>query len=247
MKKRTKRNIKMATKVFGRMVISGIMCAVITMSFSVLANGLLSEEVGYRIAQTDENGAGTIVEEVYYEEGQEPVADEDVKLEENQYLERISELSTGLSIAVNVVVLLCSLFLLGVFPYNLLWEMGSKDENKVRYGHSRFDRLRGLKIGAMACIPAASLYVFLVAGRIFALPSALLSIYRVVNIPYLSYINWVVGTELAAVTVWQFAALLVPLLFIPVVCWVSYLLGYRQFSIKEHLTYEKQTETDDEI
>ncbi len=247
MKKRTKRNLKMGLKVWGRMVIAGIMCAVIAVSFSVLANGLLSQEVGYRIAQLNENGEGVILEEVYYEEGQQPIEDDEIQLEKNQHLERINEMSPGISVAVNAVVLLCSLFLLGVFPYNLLWEMGSKDENRVRYGHSRLDKLRGLKIGTLASVPGLLLYILLLIARFGLLPNAYLSVYRVLNIPFLSYINWIIGTEVSTITGWQFLALFVPLLFIPTVCYISYLLGYRQFSLKEHLTYEKPEQPDEEI
>lgn len=247
MKKRTKRNLKMALKVWGRMVISGIMCAVISVSFSVLANGLLSQEVGYRIAQLDENGQGTILEEVYYKDGQQPIENDDIKLEKDQYLERINEMSPGVSAAVNAVVLVCSLFLLGVFPYNLLWEMGSKDENRVRYGRSRLDKLRGLKIGALANIPSLLLYVFLLVARFGSLSNGILSVYRVLNMPFLSYINWIIGTDLSAIVVWQLLALLVPMLFVPAVCYIAYLLGFRQFSLKEHLTYEKTEQADEEI
>lgn len=246
-KKKTKRNINMALKVWSRMIVGGIMCAVVSMSFSVLASGLLSQEVGYRIAETTESGGGTIVEEVYYEAGDQPIKDDDVKLEKNQVLERIKELPDGISVAVNVIVLLCSLFLLGVFPYNLLWEMGSKDENKVRYGHSRQDKWRGLKIGSMAIIPCVILYAVVVVARFGGMSDAVLSVYRILNMPYLSYINWIVGTKLAEITVGQLLALLVPLLFVPAICFVAYRLGFSQFSLKEHLTYAKPAPQDEEI
>ena len=44
------------------------------------------------------------------------------------------------------------------------------------------------------------------------------------------------------------AVLAISLLFVPVVCGVSYQMGHRQFSIREHLVFAKKSdESDDEI
>ncbi len=248
MKKRTKRNIKTAYKTWLRMLIAGIMCAVITLSLSALAIGLLGKEVGYRIVKDEGNQQTSLVEEVYYEGGEKPEGELTFDLPEGQYAQAITKLTPGAEFALNLVTLLCCLFLLGVFPYNLLWEMGSKDENKIRFGHGRYDAFRGAKIGAMANIPTALLYVLLFASRFGLLPEGYFSVYRIANIPFLSYINWVAGTEAAALRVGELVALAAPLLFMPLVCFVAYRMGYRQFSLKEHLTYQKAgKETEGEI
>ncbi len=248
MKKRTKRTLKMAFKVWGRMVMAGVMCAVMIFSFGTLANGLLSEEIGYRVIKTDPDATeftadnSAIVREVYYEDGVEPPANEAIELGDGETLQRLYEMSHGMEIAVNIFVLLCSLFILGVFPYNLLWEMGSKDENKVRFGRSRYDCLRGLKIGALATLPSVLVYVLLILSRFDLFFENYLGIYRILTIPFLPYLNLITDTANMAtdLNLWHFLGLLAIFVFIPLVCMVAYQLGYRQFSLKERFTYEKK-------
>ena len=148
-------------------------------------------------------------------------------------------------VLLDVLTTLMMLFLMGVFPYNLLWELGGKDDTKVRYKGKPPDPLRGLRIGILATIPSALLYIGAWIVKMTGKGTLYLAIYRITQIPYLPYINAVLGnnTEPGKLPVGGLLACALTLVFVPVVCAISYRLGFRKFSIKEHLTYKKTSDT----
>lgn len=242
-KKATKNSWKTALKVWARILVASLMCGVLYLSMTVLGNGLLSKTVGYRIAQTDEAGVTKLVEEHYFTSGE--TAESIPEAAEGQTVIKITEISRGVQVLMDVLTSLMMLFLLGVFPYNLLWELGGKDDTKVRYKGKKPDPWRGFRIGWMATIPAALLYLALWIVKFMGSGGLYLSIYRILQIPYLPFINAMIGTatDPAKIPVWGLAACAVTLLYIPAVCAVSYRLGFRKFSIKEHLTYQKTSDS----
>lgn len=243
MKNTTKHTLKTALKVWGRIVVATVMCAVLYLSMSVLGNGLFGRTVGYRIAQTDEAGTTKLVEEHYFVDGE--TEDSIPEVGEGQTVMKITEIPRGVRALLDVLTSLMMLFLLGIFPYNLLWELGGKDDTKVRYKGKTPDPLRGLRIGALATIPAALLYIGMWIVKITGKGTLYLAIYRITQIPYLPYINAVLGTaaEPGKLPLGGLVACALPLIFVPVVCAVSYRLGFRKFSIKEHLTYKKASDS----
>lgn len=243
MKNTTKHTLKTALKVWGRLIVATIMCAVLYLSMSVLGNGLFGRTVGYRIAQTDAAGATTLVEEHYFTAGE--TEDSIPEAEEGQSVTKITEIPHGVKVLLDVLTTLMMLFLMGVFPYNLLWELGGKDDTKVRYKGKTPDPLRGLRIGILATIPSALLYIGAWIVKMTGKGTLYLAIYRITQIPYLPYINAVLGnnTEPGKLPVGGLLACALTLVFVPVVCAISYRLGFRKFSIKEHLTYKKTSDT----
>jgi len=235
-----KSNVRIALNVWGRIVLAMFMCAILFMSLSILANGLLSKEIGYYIVTVDEDGNSSVGEEVYYAPGDSPVTEEDLDLAEGQSIQRIKEMDDGMQRATDIFSLVLMLSLLAIFPYSILWELGSKDENLVQYKHEKEDLWRGLKIGLLATIPSAVLYLGLIIDKFASFPNVYLVIYRVLNIPFLPYLNWLLGVDVYStdmMTIWHFAGVFATLLFIPIVSCIGYRLGYAQFSIKEHMTY----------
>lgn len=243
MKDTSKQTLKVALKVWGRVIIATIMCAVLYLSMSVLGNGLFGRTVGYRIAQTDEAGATQLVEEHYFTDGE---TEESIpEATEGQRVVKITEIPHAVKVLLDVLTQLMLLFLMGVFPYNLLWELGGKDDTGVRYKGKTSDPLRGLRIGALATVPAALLYIGAWAVKLTGKGAAYLAIYRIMQIPYLPYINGVLGnvTEPAKLPVGGLLACALTLVFVPIVCAISYRLGFRKFSIREHLTYKNTSDS----
>ncbi len=235
-----KSNVRIALTVWGRIVLAMFMCAILFMSLSILANGILSTEIGYYIVTVDEDGNSTKGEEIYYAPGESPVSEEDLNLTEDQNIQRIKELGEGMQRATDIFSLVLMLSLLAIFPYSMLWDLGNKDENLVQYKHEKEDLWRGLKIGLLATIPSAVLYLGLIIDKFASLPNVYLVIYRVLNIPFIPYINWLLGVDVYStdmMTIWHFIGVFATLLFIPIVSCIGYRLGYAQFSIKEHMTY----------
>lgn len=235
-KTKNRSTLSLALSVWGRMIVAGFMCAVIYLSMSVLANGVFSHAVGYQLYNTK---TSELVTEYRYKEG-ETLESLGVKAGEGQRLQEIKELPAGAARATDIVTGIMMLILFAIFPYNILWDLGSRDDNLVHFEHMEYDPTRGLRVGLLASIPAAALYVALVIAKIIGKAKWYLSLYRILNITFLPYINAVIGdaTAPAELGVPALLLLILPLLVVPAVCGGAYMLGYRQFSIHERLTYK---------
>lgn len=244
MNENTAKTLKMSLSTFGRMLLAMFMCGFLYMSMSVIGVGLFGREVGYRIVEAGENGEAVLVEEHFYKPGEMPP--EDKELKDNQRMDRITEIPHGTSVGLDVVTQILMVLLLGAFPYSAMWELGDKDNTAVRYRGKKPELLRGLKIGLLATCPLAVVYILLVLAKCGVLPDAILAVYRLTHIPFLPYINLVLGKGVMAaaeISFGQVLALLPTLLVVPVSAWLGYYLGYKQISVKEHLTYAKSKKT----
>lgn len=242
MKKKTKNSIKYALKLWGRIVFATIMCAVLYFSLHMLVSALFSHEVGYRIYAADESGATVEIESHYY------TADEDatmsVPLLEGQTKQPIKILTGGAAVSFNILVQILMLAVLAVFPYDRMWQLGARDENMVQCGKKKADNLRGFKIGLMASIPSAVLFVLLILAKSQVIPDWYMTIFRACNMPYLPLINcfFTVDTTVTAAPWFAFVAASVSVFFVPAVCALGYRLGRSGFSLHDHFVYKSKKE-----
>lgn len=251
MKKRTKKTLGVGAKVFFRLLLAIVMCAILYISLSVISTGLLSDNVGYRVYEQDKDEEVNMIQEHYYTEGEEVLTADDLDLKENQLFTAIRVVPERTEKTVDVIAQILMLILLSIFPYNVLWQFGSRDDVNVRYRGQKEDRLRGFKIGLVGVAPFALLWLFLFLSKFGLFPAGFIQIYRLFAFPFLPYVNWLFAgaTEIAAVQVWQLL-LLIPTLFVPpIVCAVAYRLGGSQFSLIEFITFSKKQskEQEDEI
>lgn len=231
-------NIKLGAQVFLRTLLASVLCVFLYLSMSLLGMGLLGSNVGYRIVETTESGERTVVKEYYYEPGEEEVTSPE--LPKGQTLEHIRDVSAGVQRGIDIVTQLFMLLVVCAFPYTMLRSLGDKDLVGVRYRGRRETLLRGLVVGAIGNIPACFLYVLLLISKWGLLSETYLPLYRLLNLPYIPYINMIVPAAVKSaveMTVWQLLGILPILLVIPAVCCVAYILGYKQISLQEHATY----------
>ena len=244
MKKRTKKTLSVAGKVFLRLLLSLIMCAILYISISVLSSGLLSVNVGYRIYEQAEDESVEMIEEHYYTDDEEVLTAEDLELKENQMFTSIRVVPDTTAAVMEVIAQILLIVLLCIFPYSIMWQFGSRDDTNVRYRGQKPEPWRGVKVGALANAPFALLWLLLLAAKFGVMPGSFIQLYRLVTFPFLPYVNWLFGSVSSAVDadLWRILALIPTLLVVPAVCGVAYRLGGTQFSISEFLTFAKKKE-----
>lgn len=224
-----------------RLLFASIMCFIVWFSIDAMGFALFGDVTGYEIYEYDENGENPqIVVSHDYTENEDR---SEILLEDNQELLYKRTMSRGERVAVGIVSSVFTLLIFGIFPYTALWNMGSHDENYVQLGRMDEDVHFGLKAGAVASIPSAVLYLLLVLGKFGALPGVILKWHRLLNAPFIPYIDAVeMGAKSAsALSIGSLLAVAATLLFVPLVCWLGYYLGYRQISIRERLVYKKSS------
>lgn len=232
--------LKTSLKVWLRLAFASFLCLIVWASIYAMSTALFADVVGYRVYELDESGEhNRLVTEHYYTEGEDVNAK--IPLKEGQSVYTIRQTSKTAARNTGIISSIFTLIIFGSFPYNMLWNIGSKERNYVNFERLDKDILFGLKVGVIATIPSALLYILLVLGKLGVLSDAIIRWHRIINTPYIPYIDAVEGGVKVAseLSVTSLLAVAVPLLFVPLVCSVGYILGYRQISVRERLVYKK--------
>ena len=244
MNKRTKRTLGVSGKVLLRLVLATVLCAILYLSMMFIATGMFSDVTGYQIHEETEKGDIVLVEEHIYKAGEKHLSQLDV--EDNQVLTEMRAVPVKTLNVFHVLAQIMMLIVLAIFPYHIMWEFGNRDDTKVRYKGQRIDLWRGYRVGAFAMVPYAVLWVLLWLAKLNVLPSGYSQIYRLINMPFMPYINWLTyNGDLQRTAVWQILLLLPTLLYIPLICGVAYRLGHSQYSLREHLVFSKKEKQED--
>jgi hypothetical protein len=256
-------NLTLAVGVFLRAAVSVVLCFIVYFMLSVIFNGIFTRNDGYRIVEVDANeNIVKVLAVVKYDDPSTHVGNQYDELEANQRkLYTRSEMSAGSRAAMYIVTSIFMWLLFAAFPYSFMWNRGDKDHNLVQYGHAVENKRRGLVVGVYATIPGALMYLGLFASKICACFmgnyevgsstytalqqfAAIITPYRLCNMPFLPLMNAIAGGTPQYSYDLSWVALSVYVLFllyIPFVWWLGYTLGYRGYSIKEHLVYKKTT------
>lgn len=127
---------------------------------------------------------------------------------------------------------ICMLVYIGII-YSSAWHEGSKDPNRVKYGHINKFMAKGFVAGLIASIPYAALTTtYLVAQAAFSKSTAgfiIDSVYRILNIQYVVFGDGFLAFPVACVLL---------LLVLPTMAEVGYLAGYHQFTMMSKILYK---------
>lgn len=151
-----------------------------------------------------------------------------------------SEVPKGAALFLDILSEVLMLCLLAALPYSIVWAQGDRDKNKVQFGHMQEDKLRGLKIGLMAGIPSYIGYILLLLSKLNVLLPGYFYAYRLLNMPFLPILNRLAGTDITSTAQISWPAILAMLMvvvFVPLVCTIGYALGYKQISLSERFIY----------
>ena len=253
MKKRTKKTLKIAVKVFTRLLLATVLCAILYVSMNVISTAFFSNIVGYQIFEQNEQQEVNMIQEYYYKDGDTIQTAETMNLAENQMFSAIRVVPQSTKNVMDIVSQILMLIVFCVFPYHILWEFGNRDDTNVRYRGQRPDPWRGFKIGVLSIVPSLLSWGMLVVSKFVSPLLNYLPIYRITAFPYLPYTNWLLGDAATAVDVslWRILLLLPMLCAVPIVSSIAYRMGGKQFSIAEFLTFAKKADlpldTDSEI
>ena len=234
MTKRTKKTLAVSGKVLLRLILASVLCAILYFSMLTIATGLFSDVVGYQVYDTTTDQS----QNFYFSDG--ALAEDKPTSTETVVVTDLRKVSDETLSTFNVISQIMMLIVLAIFPDHILWEFGNRDDTKVRYKGQKPDALRGVKVGALACVPYFLLWVCLLLVKFGVLPNTLVLAYRLVHVPFMPFVNAITSNGLIAETpAAKLLLLLLPLCFIVAVCGIAYRLGYKQFSVRERLVFAK--------
>lgn len=234
MKKRTKKTVGVAAKVFVRLLLATVLCVILYISMAVISMAMFKEEVGYMI--TDANGPQVY----YYQDGDVIQTAESLGVEPDTFTP-VWKPAAAPERVMQTISQVLMLILFCVFPYNILWEFGNRDDTNVRYRGQRPEPWRGLKIGLLAMAPYYVSWLVLVVSKFVTALQGFIGIYRLILFPYWYHNIWILGDNvpIADVVLWKLFLLLPAQLLVPITCAIAYRMGGKQFSLTEFLTFTK--------
>lgn len=236
-----KENLLEALKLFGQLIVVSVLNFFICISFLFICTAVFTDEAGYTATVYDKE-KNQVEQYVYYFEN-----GEDMKAAQYPEADGFSiskqtirgELNKTGNTVFRVVTQIFTLALFAGFIYPKLWQLGARDSNAVKFKRREYDPLRGLKIGALAQIPAAALLIaLLTAWRSFPV-----KLYALLNCSFYSVID-IIGAnksfgQLGVAEIIVLFALIIPA---PAIAAGAYWLGIRDISLSERFVYKKQTD-----
>lgn len=230
-------------KLYGKCIVGSIMCFFLVITLNVIGTSFFTDVVGYTawgVKDGDEKQVELYTH--YYDDG------EDTKMQEyidagytvNQTDIR-SQMSKKTSLVWNITAEVFLIFMMGVFVYNDLWNLGFKDNNAVRIGVKAEDKLKGLKIGFLTAVPAFVLLTVFAIGKNTFVKNASIALYAFLNTHLYPAIIAITdsGGYISELKLWQFLVFYALLLIIPIIAHVAYILGYKSILVSEKLIYKK--------
>ena len=231
-------NIKGGAALFLKIVVVMIMTFFLSMSTSILCVAGFTDVIGYTVYGAKEGDEkATVLYTYYYADGEdtkaEQFADEGYKV--TNTLKIRSELKDTGKIVYTVGTQSIIVIILFAFIYSQLWKKGNKDFQKVKLGRLTEDKLRGLKIGLIASVPQ------LVSFLCLFIPKFKTAFYKIANYHFFITNDAIIGdVKLAGdLQIYKYLLLLLPLLVVPVLSTLSYIIGYKDINISEKIIYKK--------
>lgn len=236
---------KTSLKIYLTLLIANIMAFFIVVSFSVISTIAFSKEIGYEVYGTaTEDGEVEKLYEYYYEDG------EDIKSQE--YTDKGYTITTKQSIrsqpskSLDIIFKIISgsicVFLVAAFLNNKMWTLGDKDKVGVKYKGQKENLNKGFIIGLIATIPAILLLLVLTVFKSGFTKLFPMFFFNVLNTYLFCFINLLTNNAAAFgdLVYWQIFIIFLMLLIVPLICGVSYILGYKGISIGEKFIYKKK-------
>ncbi len=235
--------IKDSFKLYGRIIIVGLLCFFVVISIFTLATSAWAESVGYTAYGAKEGDEETTVLYTHY------LTDgEDTKMaeyEEQGYAVQkmeIKELSRGKNTASSLIAQFFALGILASFVYPTMWDKGNKALNLVRIGRQNEDKLYGLKVGAFAMLPPVIMFLCLIF-----MSDTKAILYYFVNVAFFPVIKLILegksGNAAAVLSgdlnALQLIGIFATVFVTPLVAHLGYTLGYKDIAVAEKLIYKK--------
>lgn len=232
-----KRNFISAAKMTGMLVFACVISFFVYISFFVIIRQISTDVAGYTIYEVDENGHSHDIETV--EKAPESIA-------ENQgYREVRTEMPQAANVLMSSLQVICGLGIVFCTVGSVIARDAARDRNDVDFNGKSYDKLRGLKIGAIFAVIPAILYTVCLVMRLTDPSSAAAKSYYwfyrwLVMCPVKPVIDIFTGNAatLAEASVLSIALSGITVLLLVAFCTAMYLICYNEDSVVAKFLYK---------
>ncbi len=236
---------KLSLNLLGKYLVCLLMCFFTFSSFTIIFSLTNPPDViGQYVAVFETEESTTPIEEYthYFENGEDVKKAEYEKKGYNVVAHDITDALRGTpAIVSNTISQIISLvFFVIIVPY-VLYKEGIADINRVSCGRVKEDKLKGFKAGIpLAAIQFVS-WILLILAKVGILQTGHIFYkfinYHIYGIQQLILLN---TNDPTKIPVWSLCVALLPVIITLFVCWLTYLLGYKDINIYDKLVYKKK-------
>ncbi len=248
-------NLRIALRVIGMALFTSFLCLFVQISFHTMMKSFSTEVIGYNVYQVNEDG--TSKELGYIEKAEKPDKPED----DMRYMAVYSEMPQSAKVVEAVLSAVCSLGILFCTTGTTFAKVAAKDRNDCDFNGIEPDKMRGLKIGAIAAVIPAAYWVSMLALSFMPQNASinwLYWVYRFVIMGPVKPINDIILSsvfsganqdytyDLSVAPTWFMAFHIVYILLFVVYSYAMYRLCYNEDSVLAKLLY-KSTRKEDNV
>lgn len=234
--------LKKSLKAFYLMFVVNIMSFFLIISFSVISVVAFTEQIGYTAYGTMEGSEEQVkLYEYYFKDGEDT---KKAEYEAKGYKISTPSLRSNPSkkedIATKSIAGSICLIMMIAILHSEMWKFGDKDKTAVKYKGQKELMHKGFIVGGIASIPAVVLlFVFTILKSGFAKTFPLL-VYGLLNTYLFDFIYIVANgaTAFGDFVWWQILIIFLMFTMVPIICGISYILGYKSISIGEKFVYK---------
>lgn len=239
---------KIASTLFGYVLITGFMCVICFMSMKMIFNFVFTHSLGYEVRGTIGDSEEKEFLYKYYYTDDDNTGKNDTKwseYEEKGYTlykyDEKSQLTPRANTIMIIITQIICLFSTGCFVFEILNKRGYKDGTLIRSGSKKLDKFKGLKIGLLASAPALITYILLI---IFSASNkgVALELYMIANACFWPTLELLLKSSDTAsdITVWQFIVMFLLQMVIPWLAQLFYFWGYKDYEFLGKIVYKSK-------
>ncbi len=235
--------LKNGLKLFGRTVLINILCFFVVLSIISFSVAVFAEPVGYVAYGTKKDAEqGEELYTHYLADGEDK---KEAEFTAKGYTISKSNIKEMDKTSNAICLTVAQFFALGIllsFVYPNLWDIGNKDNNMVRIGKRKEDRLKGLKIGFIGAVPSMLLLLFLAVTKSGVSAKFPTAFYKMLNASFYPVMESIMkpASTFEELGVFKLILMALPLFVVPLVAHLGYYLGYKDISISEKFTYKSK-------
>lgn len=128
------------------------------------------------------------------------------------------------------------LLIYGAIIYGSMWKEGDRDRNKVQFGKRKYNPWKGFLTGLVVLIPAGLWNLLLLLSKVTEAFN-FLPVYKLLTSQFWVIINQFTTANVDTVSWWNYLLFCALHLFVPLVGYVSYRIGYKGLKISEKIVY----------
>ena len=225
-----------------RTVVAALIAFVLYISVTTIFVGAETKEIGYKILHSQDGQNFDEVYSHYYADG-EDTRFKDYDGKEEYYKTPIrSQLSSKFTNIARWSSQSLAFILWCATVYSILWKVGDADGNMTELGDKPRDKFKGLKIGLLADLPIAVLYILLIITSVLKIFPSYPRIYKILTYFMFAFNDTFIkatGNGFAT-TFWGVFLSAIVLLPLPIVSAYAYFMGQKHIIIKEKIIYKKE-------